>query len=288
MENEQTNFEKIIEFHNAFDLPYCEKLSIENLQNFKILSLRIKLISEELNELKHSKNMTEQLDAIGDLLYVIYGAGASFGINLDLEFDKLYKLKIFNIIKETSSILYEDCDFALRKKQYAKNIHTNFQKVLHINEFATISWWKRINVRSLITNLENKLLELSQNLLLTNYDKIPCILVDMLYSIYNTKYHECYDLDIDNLYAEIHRSNMSKLCSSEKEAIDSVNEYKEKYLDRYPNPTFIKAPDNIHFIIIEQTTGKRLKSKNYSPPKINLNKLFVKLSRFCHFEKFIP
>ena len=52
----------------------------------KILKLRIDLIQEELDELKEAikkKDIVEVADALTDILYVTYGAGHSFGINLD-------------------------------------------------------------------------------------------------------------------------------------------------------------------------------------------------------------
>ena len=52
----------------------------------KILKLRIDLIQEELDELKEAikkKDIVEVADALTDILYVTYGAGHSFGLNLD-------------------------------------------------------------------------------------------------------------------------------------------------------------------------------------------------------------
>ena len=57
-----------------------------NLSSEKIRNLRISLISEELEELKtaiNQNNIIEVADALTDILYVSYGAGHAFGINLD-------------------------------------------------------------------------------------------------------------------------------------------------------------------------------------------------------------
>ena len=64
-------------------------LSSENINN-----LRINLIEEELNEFKEAvikKDLKEAADALTDILYVTYGAGHAFGINLDKCFEEVQK-----------------------------------------------------------------------------------------------------------------------------------------------------------------------------------------------------
>ena len=66
------------------------------LSSGNINSLRISLISEELEELKQAmldNNIVEVADALTDILYVTYGAGHAFGINLD---------KCFNEVQESN------------------------------------------------------------------------------------------------------------------------------------------------------------------------------------------
>tara|TARA_B110000444_G_C18702452_1_gene529629 strand:+ start:408 stop:749 length:342 start_codon:yes stop_codon:yes gene_type:complete len=60
--------------------------------NEKIISLRYDLIKEELDELKEaieSKDIKEIADALTDILYVTYGAGHAFGINLNKCFEEV-------------------------------------------------------------------------------------------------------------------------------------------------------------------------------------------------------
>ena len=60
----------------------------------KINNLRISLIVEELNEFKEAvskKDLKEVADALTDILYVTYGAGHAFGINLDKCFEEVQK-----------------------------------------------------------------------------------------------------------------------------------------------------------------------------------------------------
>ncbi len=78
-----TNFESVKKFMETFGQEIKEKASFPN---DKITSLRYDLIKEELGELKEAmdkKDLKEVADALTDILYVTYGAGHAFGINLD-------------------------------------------------------------------------------------------------------------------------------------------------------------------------------------------------------------
>ena len=84
-----TNFEKVGEFMKTFSQEIKSKSS---LSSDKINILRINLIEEELDELKQAinqKNLLEVADALTDILYVTYGAGHAFGINLDKCFEEV-------------------------------------------------------------------------------------------------------------------------------------------------------------------------------------------------------
>ena len=84
-----TNFEKVGVFMKTFNQDVKDSSS---LSTDKINSLRISLINEELEELKQAiseKNLTEVADALTDILYVTYGEGHAFGINLDKCFEEV-------------------------------------------------------------------------------------------------------------------------------------------------------------------------------------------------------
>ena len=84
-----TNFEKVGLFMKTFGQ---EVKTSSNLSGNKINSLRISLIEEELDELKQAiaqNNIEEVADALTDILYVTYGAGHAFGIDLDQCFDEV-------------------------------------------------------------------------------------------------------------------------------------------------------------------------------------------------------
>ena len=78
-----TNFEKVGIFMKTFGQEIKTKAE---LSNDKINELRISLINEELEELKKAikdNDILEVADALTDILYVAYGAGHAFGIDLD-------------------------------------------------------------------------------------------------------------------------------------------------------------------------------------------------------------
>jgi len=84
-----TNFEKVGTFMKTFGQEVKEKSS---LSSDKINKLRLDLIEEELGELKEAmknNDLLEVADALTDILYVTYGAGHAFGINLDKCFEEV-------------------------------------------------------------------------------------------------------------------------------------------------------------------------------------------------------
>jgi len=86
-----TNFEKVGLFMKTFGQDVKKKPS---LSSDKINNLRINLIKEELNEFMEAisnKDLKEAADALTDILYVTYGAGHAFGINLDNCFDEVQR-----------------------------------------------------------------------------------------------------------------------------------------------------------------------------------------------------
>ena len=90
----KTNFEKVGYFHELFQHPIHKQLNKGVFEeNPKLVNLRVKLIEEEFNELKEAikqKDFKEVADALTDILYVVYGAGHAFGIDLDKTFEAVH------------------------------------------------------------------------------------------------------------------------------------------------------------------------------------------------------
>ena len=122
-----TNFEKVGKFMKIFgqDVKTSSGLSSE-----KINLLRIKLIEEELSELKNAmneKNLTEVADALTDILYVTYGAGHAFGIDLDKCFDEVQKSNMSKL-DDTGKPIYNDLGKVMKGPNYFKPNLSKFLK----------------------------------------------------------------------------------------------------------------------------------------------------------------
>lgn len=95
IKNKKSNFEKIKEFHNCFSHPCPGKIQKKVTEkNPNLVKLRLDLIDEEVKELHDAvkeNNFNEIIDALSDILYVVYGAGAAFGIDLDKSFEIVHK-----------------------------------------------------------------------------------------------------------------------------------------------------------------------------------------------------
>ena len=84
-----TNFEKVGLFMKTFGQEVKVKASFST---DKINKLRVDLIEEEVKELKEAinkKDLQETIDALTDILYVTYGAGHAFGVDLDKCFEEV-------------------------------------------------------------------------------------------------------------------------------------------------------------------------------------------------------
>ena len=113
-----TNFEKVGLFMKTFGQ---EVKSKPGLGNVKINKLRIDLIDEELKELKHAvqiNDLKEVADALTDILYVTYGAGHAFGINLDKCFDEVQKSNMSKLSAEEKPI-YNDKGKVMKGPNYS-------------------------------------------------------------------------------------------------------------------------------------------------------------------------
>ena len=102
-----TNFEKVGLFMKTFNQ---EVKTSSGLSGEKINSLRISLISEELEELKKAisdNNIVEIADALTDILYVTYGAGHAFGINLDKCFNEVQESNMSKLDQDGKPIFNE-------------------------------------------------------------------------------------------------------------------------------------------------------------------------------------
>jgi predicted HAD superfamily Cof-like phosphohydrolase len=127
--SDMSNFNKVKAFMNTYGQDVKEKAEFpEN----KIVQLRIDLIEEELNELKEAiknKDIVEVADALTDILYVTYGAGHSFGVNLDQCFDEVQRSNMSKL-GEDGKPIYNDSGKVMKGPNY---FAPNLKKIVNLD-----------------------------------------------------------------------------------------------------------------------------------------------------------
>ena len=114
-----TNFEKVGLFMSTFGQEVKTK---SELSSEKINSLRISLIQEELDELTKAINendILEVADALTDILYVTYGAGHAFGIDLDKCFEEVQNSNMSKL-DENGKPIYNEAGKVMKGPNYFK------------------------------------------------------------------------------------------------------------------------------------------------------------------------
>ena len=114
-----SNFNSVKKFMQIFGQEVKDKAEFPEE---RIIKLRQNLIQEELDELKEAikqKNLTEVADALTDILYVTYGAGHAFGINLDKCFDEVQNSNMSKL-GENGEPIYNEFGKVMKGPNYFK------------------------------------------------------------------------------------------------------------------------------------------------------------------------
>jgi len=120
-----SNFNKVKTFMETFGQEVKTKPSFSS---DKINSLRYDLIKEELEELKEAmenKDLLEVADALTDILYVAYGAGHAFGIDLDKCFEEVQNSNMSKL-GEDGKPIYNESGKVMKGPKYFKPDLTKF------------------------------------------------------------------------------------------------------------------------------------------------------------------
>ena len=122
-----TNFEKVGLFMKTFGQ---EVKTNAGFSSDKINKLRIDLIEEELEELKnaiYNKDLKETVDALTDILYVAYGAGHAFGVDLDKCFEEVQNSNMSKLGADGKPI-YNESGKVMKGPNYFKPNLSQFLK----------------------------------------------------------------------------------------------------------------------------------------------------------------
>ena len=124
--SDMSNFNKVKIFMDTYGQ---EVKNTPEFPDSKIVQLRINLIQEELNELKEAINnndIIEVADALTDILYVTYGAGHSFGVDLDSCFNEVQNSNMSKLGDDGKPI-YNESGKVMKGPNYFK---PNIKKII--------------------------------------------------------------------------------------------------------------------------------------------------------------
>ena len=114
-----TNFNSVKKFMEVFGQEVKTKAEFPSE---KIIKLRLNLIQEELDEFDQAlknKDLKEVADALTDILYVTYGAGHAFGVDLDKCFDEVQKSNMSKL-DEDGKPIYNESGKVMKGPNYFK------------------------------------------------------------------------------------------------------------------------------------------------------------------------
>jgi len=249
-------YEKVVEFNKAFDYKVYsihEGNALELYPNDA--KYRYSLIHEEgiveLGRATYINDRVETMDGLADLLYVLYGACYTYDLNPDTMINNIYENYNEFYNKTKLDVLNDTLEF----DDYYRILSNNIE-----------------HVRVCLLDKKN-IIELYSVLIKT---------------IINTfKLGFSLRVDINKIFDIVHNSNMSKLCKSEEEAIETVSFYEHKYeifityyqefcerfgrdseqakevYSPYDSPFYYKSGN--YYLVKNKSTGKALKSVNYTP-----------------------
>jgi len=251
--------------------PFVEDHINEIFKNEDLVKLRFSLIEEEVNELYEAYNnndLVEVLDALTDILYVVYGAGVSFGIDLDKSYTNYLKNKVVLSGNTTSNdtFINRSADFTLSNFETTCDLNGNPKEYWKHTE--NIFKYLNFNIKFRIVNIMYATSNLKIDIQVQDFSNMIRNLNHLLYLTYSLGH--VLHMNLNESFDIVHHSNMTKLCGSEEEAGKTVNNYKEND-ERYDSPNYRKSDLGEYFVVYNESTGKILKSINYVPA--NFDKL---------------
>lgn len=160
------------------------------------------------------------------------------------------------------------------------NTKTNFEKIIEFQHAFEMKYFDTFNKSVLENNpdlvklrldlIREEVSELEQAIKDNNTGEVRDAIADILYVVYGMA--QSFGINADEDFNIVHESNMSKLCKSEQEAIDTVKDYKIKYENGkspYDSPYYYKNKNGDLYIVKNKSTGKVLKCINYKKVKFD-------------------
>lgn len=233
MAQKLTHFQCVGEFHEVFDYPVrTEEYDDVFEEDPKLLRSRVAFLREERDEFVEAyrtNDVVEMADALCDLLYFAYGTGQCLGLILDYSPDN------------DMSVTPDDLD-------------TNVPKDIAQTETDVIGIkLEMINVY--IDSIEEQMTG-------SNMRQIRHFLELLIDKTYELGY--ALHFDMDAMFREVHRSNMTKVCTTREDAEESVRRYKEA--GTYAKPVVRTKGD--YFLVYDEELNKILKYYKWEEPQL--------------------
>lgn len=150
---------------------------------------------------------------------------------------------------------------------------SNFQKVLEFNRAFGVTTNKTVQhhlfdknpklVDYRLSLIEEEVQELRDAISQKDLVETVDALADSMYVILG--FFTALGVDADQAFDIVHKSNLSKLCKTEEDAIETVRRYQSEVPQRYDSPAYRLADDGIHWVVYNKSTMKVLKNYKYSP-----------------------
>ena len=150
---------------------------------------------------------------------------------------------------------------------------TNYEKVLDFNRAfgIKINTTPQTNlfdtdpklVKYRLELINEEVTELRDAIKTKDFKETIDALSDILYVTYGA--FSAYGINADEAFDLVQNSNMSKLCKTEEDAIETVRLYKTETPQRYDTPNYRRADDGVHLVVYNESTMKILKNYKYNP-----------------------
>lgn len=237
---DMTHFQLVGEFHDKFGYPSRKELYTECFDlEPKLIPSRISFFNEELDEFKvafKNNDPVEMADALCDLAYFVYGTGQCLGIDLDESMKKL----------DTNICTSKHFNNDTTKKWADSDSSHQFTPVIEVG----------------LALIEKCITNFCMSADTKDFNEMESCLVEILTTTYNLGHSLGFHMD--NMYREVHRSNMTKLCDNMEDAKESIEFYKNQ--GEYKSP-IIKQKDE-YFVIYDVDRAKILKNHKWETPKL--------------------
>ena len=264
-ENVNTNYLMVKQFNQVFGHAAPEEPQTDIFTNSPhIVTLRNSLILEEINELKEAleqEDVIEIIDALSDIQYVAYGLLVVYGIDGDKEFTKYIGNKYELLDCERSDEVACQSNFS-QTSNFIKTLlfgnSFNVTPTTILDNFTDPSFYQIFNnyIDSLVEAYNNLEAETKAGSFTNTINST----LEVLYLTYVIG--GLLGINLDKSIKMVHESNMSKICSSEAEAQQTVQWYKENET-RYDSPCYRKSEFLDGYVVFNESTGKILKNVNY-------------------------